>query len=350
MVGGASRGCRPSSMILSMIAATVASSSLLVIEQSLHARHRPPPGQRHAEVPARLDSAATALRRAPFAHQLEWRRAMDTQVGPEGAVAALKLVHTVEHLRTVQEMSKVGGGFDTDTYCAPGSWEAMLDGTRAWLEAVAVAAAGRGPALALCRPAGHHATRNVAMGFGLVNFAATAVAAELESSPSSQVAILDWDVHHGNGVADIFRDEARVLYCSIHEAGGFPGTGMDETDRGPHGNLLHLPLPRGSGSQAYLSALRERALPFLLGDGEQGAPSTLLICSGYDALEADPLATMMLSPATYGESIHSITHEFGFPCERIALGLEGGYSLSQEDGMPAALVQTVAALLSPSES
>ena len=93
----------------------------------------------------------------------------------------------------------------------------MLDGTRAWMQATSLAAAAAGPAVALCRPAGHHATRDVAMGFGLVNFAAAAIAAQLEAAPESTVAILDWDVHHGNGVADIFKDEPRVRYCSTHE-------------------------------------------------------------------------------------------------------------------------------------
>ena len=102
-------------------------------------------------------------------------------------------------------------------HSAPGSWEAMLDGTRAWMQATPLAAAAAGPAVALCRPAGHHATRDVAMGFGLVNFAAAAIAAQLEAAPESTVAILDWDVHHGNGVADIFKDEPRVRYCSTHE-------------------------------------------------------------------------------------------------------------------------------------
>ena len=82
------------------------------------------------------------------------------------------------------------------------------------------------------------------MGFGLVNFAAAAVASHLHTHPESRVAILDWDVHHGNGVASIFREEPRVRYASTHEAGGFPQTGMREEERGPLGNVLNLPLPK----------------------------------------------------------------------------------------------------------
>ena len=196
-------------------------AALTVVEQTLHTRHRPPPGVRHVEVPQRLISARDALRHANVCES--WRQAGAGAYDHTAALRALCAVHTYDHLEVVWRMSQTGGGFDTDTYCAPGSWEAMLDGTSAWLEATALAAAMEGPALALSRPAGHHATQNVAMGFGLVNFAAAAVQAHLASQPTSTVAILDWDVHHGNGVAALFRDEPRVRYASTHEAGGFPG-------------------------------------------------------------------------------------------------------------------------------
>ena len=245
-------------------------SALIVVEQTLHARHRPPPGMRHVEVPARVDVAAAALREAPF--PIEWRKALDG-LSPADVDAALALVHDAEHLRMIQRMSQTGGGFDTDTYCAPGSWEAMVDAAGAWMECVWHAADGRGPALALTRPAGHHATRNVAMGFGLVNFAACAVAAYLERAPTRTVAILDWDIHHGNGVAAAFAHEPRVRYASTHEAGGFPGTGADEGVTGPCANLLSVSLPRGSGREEFLSALELTTLPFLLrGGGGSGQP------------------------------------------------------------------------------
>lgn len=324
---------------------SLATTSLVIIEQTLHTRHRPPPGQPHLEVPARLETAAAALHAAPFGGDLEWRHAVNSSASPQDAVAALKLVHDVEHLRTVQSMSQTGGGFDTDTYCAPGSWEAMLDATRAWLTATSLAASADGPAFALSRPAGHHATRDTAMGFGLVNFGAAAAAAHLAAHPTSRVSILDWDVHYGNGVASIFADEPRVRYCSLHEEGGFPGGGMDATDVGPLGNLRHVPLPRGSGGAAYLQALSSTALPFLIGP-DAPPPALLLICAGYDMLSGDRLATMQCTPSDFGKSVRCITCDFGFPRERIACGLEGGYDLDAETGMPAAVVETCAALVS----
>ena len=327
------------------LVACASAAGLTVIESTLHARHRPPPGQYTVETPARLDAAAEALRKSTFSSQIEWLNALDTETSPTQVVDAWKLVHSLEHLREVQAMSKVGGGFDTDTYCAPGSWEALIDAQRAWMTAVHLASTGCGPALALSRPAGHHATRDAAMGFGLVNFAAASVAAHLVAQPASTVAILDWDVHHGNGVADIFGDEPRVRYASLHEEGGFPGTGVDESARGALGNLLHCPLPKGCGGDTYLCALRERALPFLLDSISESRPSLLLICAGFDGLEADPLATMTLQPSDYAASIREIIETFGFPLERVALGLEGGYDLSGEDGMPAGLVHTCGALV-----
>ena len=321
------------------------SRQLTVVEQTLHTRHRPPPGVRHAETPERLLAAAAALRAAPFCDALTWQRAVDAACTPEAAVTALKRVHTLEHLRTVQDMSRVGGGFDTDTYCAPGSWEAMLDGTRAWVEALSLAHRGEGSALALARPAGHHATRSVAMGFGLVNFAAAAVAELVAAEPHARVAILDWDVHHGNGVEDILRGHDRVRYCSLHEAGGFPGTGVDEAERGPHGNVLNVPLPKGAGSDEFLVALRSKALPFLL-SAAPAPPHALLICAGFDGLEADPLASMTLRPADFGAAVRMIIDDFGVSPRHIAVGLEGGYHLDDDgNGMPAALVEMCAALL-----
>ena len=346
-------------------AASLTPRQLTIVEQKLHTRHRPPPGVAHVEVPERLTAARDALSRANICEN--WLAAGEGAYSHAAALRALCAVHTAEHLEAVQRMSLRGGGFDTDTYCAPGSWEAMLDGTSAWLEATALAAAGEGPALALSRPAGHHATPSVAMGFGLVNFAAAAVAAHLEAHPSSRVAILDWDVHHGNGVAAIFCEEPRVRYASTHEAGGFPQTGMREEERGPLGNLLQLPLSKGAGGDVFLAALRQKALPFLLaptpptaGGEDVGIgkappaapraswdrpPELLVICAGYDALDADPLATMSLGPDDFAAAVRMILDDFGYPAAQVALGLEGGYDLDPEVGMPAGLVATCRALV-----
>ena len=171
--------------------------ALTIIEQSLHKLHRPPSAN-HAEVPERLESAKAALL-ASDVKVKAWRNAVNsTTCTVFDAVDALKLVHDVEHLREVQAMSQTGGGFDTDTYCAPGSWEAVLDGTRAWADAVALAVDDEGPAFALSRPAGHHATRTTAMGFGLVNYACAAVAKALEGGASAAA----WKSKFGRATLD----------------------------------------------------------------------------------------------------------------------------------------------------
>ena len=173
-------------------------------------------------------------------------------------------------------------------------------------------------------------------------FLAAAAADFLETHPERKISILDWDVHHGNGVADILAHEPRARYCSTHERGSFPQTGLNHMERGPLGNLLHLTLPTGSSGTTYLKRLRGEALPFLLGDF---SPDVLLICAGYDALDNDPLAGLALHPDDFYTSVRAIVDEFGFPKERIALGLEGGYDLDAFAGLPGGLMRTCAALV-----
>ena len=341
----ASRGM-PFSRGLVPVLLLASARALVVIEHSRHVMHAAPPGNAHPETPNRIHAAKNALLHANL--NIHWENTTSLK-DTHSAIRALQRVHSTEHLDAVQSTSRRGGGgFDADTYCAPGSWDAVLDGTNAWLEAVAIAERAAGPALALARPPGHHATRDLAMGFCLVNYAAAATADYLERNPEGQVAVLDWDVHHGNGVAAILADEPRARYCSTHEEGGFPRSGLDELDRGPQSNLLHLPLPPGCDGVEYLRRLKEDALPFLLGRDINWQPDILLICAGYDALEADSLAGMRLEPDDFAQSIRFIVEEFGFPQERIALGLEGGYSLDLENGLPAGIVKTCEAFVSAS--
>lgn len=318
-------------------------AALTIVEQTLHTRHRPPPGVRHVEVPQRLISARDALRHANVCEN--WRQAGEGAYSHAAALRALSAVHTSDHLEDVQRMSLRGGGFDTDTYCAPGSWEAMLDGTSAWLEATALAAAVEGPALALSRPAGHHATQNVAMGFGLVNFAAAAVKAHLAAHPLSRVAILDWDVHHGNGVASIFREEPRVRYASTHEAGGFPQTGMREEERGPLGNVLNLPLPKVD--RPTLPSIHT-VYPVVLIRAHTCSsmhPSThLLSWSSHASISTDPLIDLPLTPSkgAGGDVFLAALRQKALPF--LLTPIASGGAASQDDacwdGPPVLLVET----------
>ena len=140
-------------------------------------------------------------------------------------------------------------------------------------------------------------------------------------------------------MADILADHPRARYASIHEEGGFPMTGKEVLAGGPNGNLYSMPLGRGAGEEEFLGAFGA-ALDFLLSD--DFSPGLLLVCAGYDALDSDPLATMSLTPETYGKMMKVLMEKY--PRKSIALGLEGGYNLDAEVGMPAALRCTLEAL------
>jgi acetoin utilization deacetylase AcuC-like enzyme len=303
---------------------------LTVYVPSNHALHRPPPGTSHPEVPVRIEAASAALSTLPNATFVSVPAVSD-----EAAAALLPLLeraHSATLLGAIRSTSaRGGGGMDADTYCAPGSYSAALTSARAWLDAAGVARDSRGPSLALARPPGHHATRGAAMGFCLVNFAAIAALDAVASNRT--VSVLDFDVHHGNGVADILRGVPGTRYASAHEAGGFPMTG--EAD-GSSANVLSVPLPRGAGRGPFLAGV-ERCCAFLL----RPPPDLLVVCAGFDGLAADELATMSLEPEDYGAAVEIVAANFDM--RRAVFGLEGGYCLDEERGMPAALRAAVEA-------
>jgi acetoin utilization deacetylase AcuC-like enzyme len=174
-------------------------------------------------------------------------------------------------------------------------------------------------AFAAGRPPGHHAVRDRAMGFCLFNNAAVGAAAIAEAGET--VAIVDWDVHHGNGTQDIFYDDRRVLYVSTHESPLYPGTGqLRETGRGGAvGTTLNLPFPAGTAGDTYRMAFDEVVVPVI----EGFAPDWLIISAGYDAHRNDPLAGLALSSADYADMATRLQHLV--PARRVVVVLEGGY-------------------------
>lgn len=279
----------------------------------------------HPERPGRLDAVERGARLSGL--PLERRRPapVDREL--------LDKVHDPVYVAAVERFCLAGGGaLDEDTVVTRSSWEAAL------------LAAGAGPgavdelrsadpdtfAFLAVRPPGHHALRNRAMGFCLFNNVAVTARALLDGGAS--VAVVDWDVHHGNGTQALLDGDGRSLYVSIHQAGFYPFTGdVSETGSVP-GSLVNIPVPAGTGGDAYAVLFREVVAPLL----RRFRPDWLLVSAGFDAHEEDPLAQLRLISADYGAMAAVLASIV--PANRTVVFLEGGYHLP-------ALAASVAATL-----
>jgi acetoin utilization deacetylase AcuC-like enzyme len=248
----------------------------------------------------------------------------------------LSAVHDPAYLAHLREISAAGGGYlSPDTTVGVGSWEAASRASGAACSAVESALAGE-IAFAIARPPGHHAGRDYGMGFCLTNHAAVAAGYAL-SRGLGRVAILDWDVHHGNGTQDIFYDEDRVLYLSSHQSPFYPGTGKaGEVGEGVgRGFTANVPLPAGSGEDVYAAAFAGVFVPLL----REFGPEVILVSAGFDAHIDDLLGGMALESGSFGRFaalISGLSREVG--AAPPAFVLEGGYNLN-------ALTESVAATM-----
>jgi len=247
-----------------------------------------------------------------------------TVVGPRPAtVDDLLLVHRRAHVDLIRTTAESGGGWiDGDTYVSPRSYEIALLAAGGTIVATEQWAEGRA-AFALVRPPGHHATPDRAMGFCLFNNLAIAVA-RLLAAGYERVAVVDWDVHHGNGTQAAFIDEPRVLFCSLHQWPLYPGSGwMTECGEGPgEGSTVNVPLPPGALDGDYAHAFDALVGPIV----DQFAPQALLVSAGQDPLAVDPLASMMLTTGGFAQLALRVAALAERHCEgRLALTLEGGY-------------------------
>jgi acetoin utilization deacetylase AcuC-like enzyme len=275
-------------------------------------------GLGHPERHARLEGAVAGLDDLHLGTDLEW-------LPPRSAtVDELSVAHDSGYLEALADLCRNGGGrIDLDTAASPGSWETACLTAGAGLGAIEALTSGRGhAAIVLGRPPGHHAGRKTGMGFCLINN--VAVAAATLSGRGERVAIIDWDVHHGNGTQDIFWTDPSVLFVSVHQWPLYPGTGRP-SDRGAEdglGTTVNLPLPPGSAGDTYLALFDEVVVPQVQNFG----PDWVLVSAGFDAHRADPLADMRLTAGDFAAMTDRVTGMTGRP-ERLILFLEGGYDL-----------------------
>lgn len=282
----------------------------------------------HPERPERLDAARAAIERSELSFKtIEPRPATDEE---------LERVHDAKFLKWLRTLGGEQGYIDADTYVGPESVavaELAAGGTVAMVDALIDGPARRG--VALVRPPGHHARPDHAMGFCLLNNVAIA-AAHARARGIERVAIVDWDVHHGNGTQDAFVDDPNVLYVSTHQFPFYPGTGavLERGEGEGKGFTVNVPLTAGGGDAVYRAAFERVILPVL----DEYAPQLVLVSAGFDASARDPLAEMTVSAEAFGwmaRALRGVADKSAGG--RIAMVLEGGYDLvALEAGLLAA--------------
>ncbi|MEA5575514.1 histone deacetylase [Anabaena sp. UHCC 0451] len=274
-------------------------------------------GRYHPEKPERLTAIVKALKNAHFAEKINWLP--PTPVKSE-LMSWIETAHTPTYIKKLKDIAASGGGYlDGDTPVSPRSYDVALLAVSAWLDGINEILTRENPAFVLARPPGHHAESNTGMGFCLFSNAAIAALYALKQPGINRVAILDWDVHHGNGTQAIVETHPQIAYCSLHQYPAYPGTGKT-SEKGLHNNVLNLPLPPGSDISEYQPLWEQKIIPFLT----NFQPDLLIVSAGYDALADDPLASVNLQPEDFGlftQYCLGITR-------KILFGLEGGYDLA----------------------
>jgi acetoin utilization deacetylase AcuC-like enzyme len=279
--------------------------------------HLTPPG--HPERPDRLRAIAEMLQEETFAALLRAE-------APAATFEAIARCHPLAHIERIRDAIPKQGiiHIDADTSLSPGSFEAALRAAGGAVHAVDEVIERRADnAFVAVRPPGHHAETDRAMGFCLFNSAAIAARHAQKHHGLGRVAIVDFDVHHGNGSQEIFWDDPTVMYCSTHQMPLYPGTGSRE-ERGEHDTIVNAPLRAGDGGKEFRAAMENTILPRL----QNFQPDLIVISAGFDAHMRDPLANLNLTEADFAWITRRIMEIADASAQgRIVSMLEGGYDL-----------------------
>jgi acetoin utilization deacetylase AcuC-like enzyme len=288
----------------------------------------------HPDAPERIEAIEAALGGAGWL-------GCERMEAPAARESELELVHAAEHVRSIRELCAAGGGqIDADTAVGEASYQAALHAAGGACAMVRALVEGRAEA-GFCgvRPSGHHAERDRAMGFCLFNNVAIAAELAIRELGLSRVLVIDWDVHHGNGSAEIFRRRRDVLVASIHQSGLFPGTGaLSDAGSGDGlGYTINIPVSRGADEEIWLSVLEHVIVPV----GLEFRPELVLVSAGFDAHRDDPLGDCLLDAGSFAHMtchVREMASELGVPVGAV---LEGGYD---PHALAESVVATVAAL------
>jgi acetoin utilization deacetylase AcuC-like enzyme len=291
------------------------SKKVSFVYNDLFLQHKPPVG--HPERPDRLRSIVSHLKSCGHWDSLNHRTPTTTT---EDRILS---VHTQQHLETIKRVCTSGGGLldEGDTHAVPESFEVAMLAAGSVINAIDIVL-GDQAAAAFCavRPPGHHAERDRPMGFCLFNNVAIGARYAQQKHAIERVAILDWDVHHGNGTQHVFEADPTVLYVSLHQYPFYPGTGA-QSEQGigkGKGYTMNFPLPAGTGEDKYISVFTNEIVPAL----SRYQPELLLISAGFDAHRDDPLGGMALSEGSFSKMTVLVKN-----VAPLVSVLEGGYHL-----------------------
>ena len=291
--------------------------STLLITHPASMNHLNPPG--HPERPERLRAIEGALEGEQF-------QPLAREQAPAASLETVALCHPMNYVEAIRDSAPKQGlvRLDADTSMSPGSLEAALRAVGGAVHAVDEVVTGKATnAFCPMRPPGHHTERARPMGFCIFNQAAIAARHAQKKHGLGRVAVIDFDVHHGNGTQDIFWSDPTLMYCSTHQMPLFPGTGA-VSERGEHDSIVNAQLRPGDGGEQFRAAMEERILPRLTSFGAE----LIIISAGFDAHMRDPLANLQFTEADFGWATRKIMDVADKTAQgRVVSVLEGGYDL-----------------------